>query len=170
MSKKARPSADSSYILDKQIGFWLRIAMQRHRAIFTNKMTHGVTAIQLATLAKLLEVGPCAQNHLGKLIYVDPATIKGVVDRLSKRGLLTNHVDQDDRRRRKVVLTEKGRKIANLITTIGSEITAETMVPLSKSEQKTILALLAKLADAARGAGTPPPLGEEVDETYPRGN
>ena len=39
-------------------------------------------------LAKLLEVGPCSQNHLGRLIYLDAATIKGVVDRLSARGFL----------------------------------------------------------------------------------
>lgn len=168
--KKARRSADSSYILDEQIGFWLRIAMQRHRAIFTSKMTHGVTPIQLAALAKLLEVGPCSQNHLGRLIFVDPATIKGVVDRLCKRGLLTNHMDPKDRRRRAVVLSDKGRRTAKLITKVGTTITAKTLVSLSKNEQRTIIALLKKLVDVDHSTGKPPSLGEAVDETYSRGS
>ncbi|MFX9877858.1 hypothetical protein ABTP36_19495, partial [Acinetobacter baumannii] len=70
--KTPRRTADVRYILDDQVGFWLRIALQRHRAIFTSKMTHDVTPIQFAAMAKLLEVGPCSQNHLGRLIYVDP--------------------------------------------------------------------------------------------------
>ncbi|MBX9824856.1 MAG: MarR family winged helix-turn-helix transcriptional regulator [Xanthobacteraceae bacterium] len=170
IAKRPRRSADDFYILDEQIGFWLRVAMQRHRAIFASKMTHGVTPIQLAALAKLLEVGPCSQNHLGRLIYVDPATIKGVVDRLCKRGLLTNHTDPKDRRRRAVVLSDKGRQTARAITRIGTEITAKTLVPLSKAEQRMIIALLMKLVDVDRATGKPPPLGEAVDETFSPGS
>ena len=40
-----------------------------------------------AVLAKLTETGPCAQNVLGRLTAMDVATIKGVIDRLTARGL-----------------------------------------------------------------------------------
>src|ERR1700754_4901329 len=77
------------YVLNDQIGFLLRVAMQRHTAIFMSRMIEGLTQTQFAALAKLFEVGPCSQNHLGRLIYLDAATIKGVVDRLSVRGFVT---------------------------------------------------------------------------------
>ncbi len=75
------------YVLDEQIGFLLRVAMQRHTSIFTSRMIEGLTQTQFAALAKLYEVGPCSQNHLGRLIFLDAATIKGVVDRLGAARL-----------------------------------------------------------------------------------
>jgi hypothetical protein len=87
LSEAPDPSAATGYVLDDQIGFQLRIAMQRHTSIFMSQMTGDLTQTQFAALAKLLEVGPCSQNHLGRLIYLDASTIKGVVDRLQLRGL-----------------------------------------------------------------------------------
>ena len=104
---KIAPSAadaagQASYALDEQIGFLLRIAMQRHTAIFTARMIEGLTQTQFAALAKLYEAGTCSQNQLGRLIYLDAATIKGVVDRLSAHGLVSALGDPIDRRRRAV--------------------------------------------------------------------
>ena len=82
-------------MLDDQVGFLMRVAMQRHTAIFTARMIEGLTQTQFAALAKLCEVGPCSQNHLGRLIYLDAATIKGVVDRLGARGFVTALADPD---------------------------------------------------------------------------
>src|SRR5579864_3605184 len=82
-------AAPPRYVLDEQVGFVMRVAMQRHTAIFSARMIEGLTQTQFAALAKLHEVGPCSQNHLGRLIYLDAATIKGVVDRLHLRNFLT---------------------------------------------------------------------------------
>src|ERR1022692_2799130 len=109
------PAADAAepgrYVLDDQVGFLLRVALQRHTSIFTTRMIEGMTQTQFAALAKLHEVGPCSQNHLGRLIYLDAATIKGVVDRLGARGFITALNDPNDRRRRAVALTERGRPV-----------------------------------------------------------
>lgn len=95
----ADPSEQGRYVLDEQAGFLMRIAMQRHTSIFTSRMIEGLTQTQFAALAKLYEVGPCSQNYLGRLIYLDAATIKGVVDRLHLRGFVTALNDPKDRRR-----------------------------------------------------------------------
>src|SRR5215813_10259059 len=97
--------SEDRYVLDNQVGFLMRVAMQRHTSIFTSRMIEGLTQTQFAALAKLFEVGPCSQNHLGRLIYLDAATIKGVVDRLLGRGFVTTGHDPQDRRRRAVMLT-----------------------------------------------------------------
>ena len=82
-------ASDGRYVLDDQAGFLMRVAMQHHTSIFTSRMIEGLTQTQFAALAKLYEVGPCSQNHLGRLIYLDAATIKGVVDRLHLRGFVS---------------------------------------------------------------------------------
>jgi len=136
---------DGRYVLDDQAGFLMRVAMQRHTSIFTSRMVEGLTQTQFAALAKLYEVGPCSQNYLGRLIYLDAATIKGVVDRLHLRGFVTALNDPKDRRRRAVTLTERGRTVTEAAMTVASEITAATLGPLTADEQRQITKLLRKL-------------------------
>jgi len=142
----ADPAEHGRYALDEQIGFLLRVAMQRHTSIFTARMIEGLTQTQFAALAKLFEVGPCSQNHLGRLIYLDAATIKGVVDRLSGRGLVTALNDPNDRRRRAVTLTARGRQVNEAAMLVAGEITAATLSPLTAEEQRLVARLLKKLA------------------------
>jgi MarR family transcriptional regulator, lower aerobic nicotinate degradation pathway regulator len=133
------------YVLDDQVGFLMRVAMQRHTAIFTARMLEGLTQTQFAALAKLHEVGPCSQNHLGRLIYLDAATIKGVVDRLSARGLVTALADTKDRRRRAVALSERGREVTEAAIAAAAGITAATLAPLTADEQRELTRLLNKV-------------------------
>ena len=137
--------AGKPYVLNDQIGFLLRVAMQRHTAIFMSRMIEGLTQTQFAALAKLFEVGPCSQNHLGRLIYLDAATIKGVVDRLLARGFVTTGHDPQDRRRRAVTLTPSGRRVTEAAIAVAAEITAQTLAPLSVEEQRAVVRLLNKL-------------------------
>jgi MarR family transcriptional regulator, lower aerobic nicotinate degradation pathway regulator len=141
----ADAAAQASYALGEQVGFLLRIAMQRHTAIFTARMIEGLTQTQFAALAKLHEARPCSQNQLGRLIYVDAATIKGVVDRLSAHGLVTALADSIDRRRRAVALTERGCAVTQAATRVATAITAATFEPLSEEEQQLVVKLLKKL-------------------------
>jgi len=145
--KTTRGSADGvpGYVLDEQIGFLLRVAMQRHTSIFMSRMIEGLTQTQFAALAKLLEKGPCSQNHLGRLIYLDAATIKGVVDRLQARGFVAACADPDDRRRRAIALTDKGRRVTQEAVGVAAEITAATLEPLTPEERQAICDLLKKL-------------------------
>jgi DNA-binding MarR family transcriptional regulator len=146
VAKATDAAGHGRYVLDDQVGFLLRVAMQRHTSIFTTRMIEGITQTQFAALAKLAEVGPCSQNHLGRLIYLDAATIKGVVDRLGARGLLTALNDPNDRRRRAVALTDRGRQVTQSAQLVAAEITSATLAPLSAEEQRLVIKLLRKLA------------------------
>jgi len=50
---RRKRAANSEYRLDDQVGFLLRVAMQRHTAIFMSRMIEGLTQTQFAALAKL---------------------------------------------------------------------------------------------------------------------
>ena len=145
VARAAEAAEPERYVLDEQVGFRMRVAMQRHTAIFMSQMVEGLTQTQFAALAKLYKVGPCSQNHLGRLIYLDAATIKGVVDRLSARGFVTALADPVDRRRRAVALTDSGRAVIEAAQKVAARITAETLAPLTPEEQREAVRLLKKL-------------------------
>ncbi|MBT4018702.1 MAG: winged helix-turn-helix transcriptional regulator [Alphaproteobacteria bacterium] len=133
------------YALDDQVGFILREVGQRHSTIFAGKMIERLTPTQFAAMAKLIEVGDCSQNQLGRHTAMDVATIKGVVDRLAKRGFVDSHADDKDARRRIVCLTDTGRDVALRAIQVAGDITRETLKPLSEAGQKQLLKLLREL-------------------------
>jgi MarR family transcriptional regulator, lower aerobic nicotinate degradation pathway regulator len=140
-----RPKNSTLYLLEEQVGFLLRVAMQRHSTIFTSEIMANLTAPQFSALVKLLHEGPLSQNHLGRLIYLDVATIKGVVERLRTRGLVTSKDDPRDARRHMIALTPAGRRLVEAAIPIAGQITEKTLAPLSDKEQATLLHLLKKL-------------------------
>ena len=99
------------YNLDKQVGFIMRLASQRHTGVFADLINDDLTPTQFAALVKLQEVGGCSQNKLGRQTAMDAATIKGVVGRLVKRGFVETRKDPDDVRRLLVELTTEGQKV-----------------------------------------------------------
>jgi DNA-binding MarR family transcriptional regulator len=139
------PPPEESYLLDEQVGFLLRQVSQRHAAIFSAHMGPDLTPTQWAAMAKLLETGPCSQNLLGRLTAMDAATIKGVIDRLSKRGLTETRSDPEDGRRVVVALTPEGRRAAEEAVAAARRVTEETIAPLGDEERKVLQALLRKL-------------------------
>ena len=145
LAERGEGGKHQRYVLEEQVGFLMRVATQRHTAIFMSCMVDGLTPPQFSALAKLLEIGPCSQNHLGRRIYLDAATIKGVIDRLKARRLVTTQSDRQDKRRRAVTLTEAGRRVAQAAVGLAGDITSKTLAPLTPEEQRTVVRLLKKL-------------------------
>jgi len=143
--KKGVKPAKSSYVLDEQVGFILRQVWQRHSAIFSRDIGTNITPTQWAALSKLAETGPCSQNQLGRLTAMDVATIKGVIDRLSARGLTETSQDPEDGRRLLVSLTRAGQQLAEEVAPNALAITRETLAPLEAKEREMLMALLNKL-------------------------
>jgi len=142
--RNAKPSRPA-YILDEQIGFILRQVWQRHATIFARDIGINLTSAQWAAVSKLAETGPCSQNQLGRLTAMDVATIKGVIDRLTARGLTETSPDPEDGRRLLVSLTRAGQQMAEKAAPNALAITRETLAPLDAKERETLVALLGKL-------------------------
>lgn len=133
-----------AYVLDDQIGYVLRRVTQRHLALFSEAVPE-VTTTQFAVLARLAQLGPQSQNALGRETAMDGATIKGVVDRLVRQGLVTTSPDAEDRRRLTVGLSDAGLALFASRVATALEVSTRTLDPLSPEEQGQLLALLARL-------------------------
>lgn len=143
-SRRSMAAPEPAYRLDDQFGFILRKAHQRHLAIFAAHMPD-LTPRQFAALAKLCEVGSMSQNELGRQTAMDAATIKGVIDRLKKQELVATSADTGDRRRLLVRPSRRGALTYRQVVVAAQQITAETLAPLGKQEQRSLLALLRRL-------------------------
>lgn len=133
-----------AYILDDQIGYLLRRVTQRHLAIFSDRIPE-VTTTQFAVLSRLVQLGPLSQNRLGRETSMDAATVKGVVDRLARLGLVVTAPDPDDRRRLTVSLTAAGERLFAARRATALAVSDETLAPLTAAERAQLQALLLRL-------------------------
>lgn len=135
------------YVLEEQIGHLLRRAYQRHLALFQNIFgDDGPTAMQFAALHTLYTRGPLSQNLLGRLIAMDPPTVKGVVARLEARGWVTRGPDPNDARLKRVFLTEAALEALPGMIERARAVTAATLAPLSREDQARAMAVLRRMA------------------------
>lgn len=148
MARRAaeKTSVPGGYRLEDQVGYHLRRAGQRHAAIFAAQMVDDLTPTQWAALVKLAELRSVSQNLLGRETAMDAATIKGVVDRLCRRGLLATAPDPDDGRRTQVSITPDGLLAVARGVSPAAAISAETLKALDSDEQRRLLDLLRRIA------------------------
>lgn len=104
-----------------------------------------LTPRQFSALVKLNDEGALSQNHLGRLVAMDAATTKGVVERLARKGLIATAPSATDRRRIDISLTEAGRALLTEVVPVAQRISARTTHNLTAREAERLLTLLDKL-------------------------
>lgn len=143
------PTADDAtgdpYVLDAQIGYLLRLANQRHALIFQEHSILDLTPTQFSAMIRLVDEGECSQNELGRRTAMDVATIKGVVDRLRTKGLVSLKPDPNDKRRTTISPAGSEADLRGRLHGMGRTITEQTLAPLTRSERATLLRLLSRL-------------------------
>ena len=85
-------------------------------------------------------------RELAERLYLDPSNLTALVDRLEDLGLVQRQADADDRRIKRLVITEKGVRLSE---EISDAVFAEGTVfdALDADEQRQLLGLLAKMVD-----------------------
>jgi MarR family transcriptional regulator, lower aerobic nicotinate degradation pathway regulator len=148
LRRKPETAADRAafYALEAQVGFLLRCAHQRASEDFNTVMGRfGVTPTQFAALAKLDDLGSVSQNQLGRLTRMDPATISGVVGRLTGRGYVRQATDIKDARLVMLTLTPSGQAAVTAMKAVAGDVSRRTLEPLGAGERTALLAALAKI-------------------------
>lgn len=143
--KASQRNEPKEYVLDDQIGRLMRRSYQRHTVIFLAEMNSlALTEPQFAALV-LIRGEEVSQNQLGRMAATDPATIQGVVDRLSARDLIVSRRDPSDLRRSLWRLTRKGKGLLRKAIPRAFKITRRTLEPLDETEAKIFISLMRKL-------------------------
>src|SRR5680860_1555818 len=98
--------------LDDHVGVALRRAYQRAVANLSARITpYDLSPLQFSVLVRLHDDGPWTQNSLGRSIFMEPANIRALVQRLAERGLVSREPDPEDRRAIRVRISPQGEAL-----------------------------------------------------------
>ncbi|MBM7043959.1 MULTISPECIES: MarR family winged helix-turn-helix transcriptional regulator [Rhizobium] len=143
--KHDRPDTDD-YDVTQQVGHLLRRVYQRHLSIFQeNASDPNLTSVQFVTLCALRDHGPSSQTELVKATAVDQGTIRGIIERLSARGLITTSGDEQDGRKIIMSLTPAAEQLLEEMIPAARLISELTMADLNPAERVALLYLLRRI-------------------------
>jgi DNA-binding MarR family transcriptional regulator len=110
---------------------------------------YNVTAAQAMVLTFLYDRDSVSSSELGKRVFLDSATLTGVIDRLEALEMLERRQNTEDRRAIAVSLTESGRDTAGGLRKIMEEANREFMKNFSRQEQAELRSFIERIRTLA---------------------
>ena len=109
----------------------------------------GVTFSQMKLLVMLHETNAdsVTMKEIEKYFDLSQPTVAGIVSRLEKKNLVTGFTDSDDRRIKRVRITEEGRLACEQSRCEMIDYENWFLKALSEEEQSELLKLLSKIYD-----------------------
>jgi DNA-binding MarR family transcriptional regulator len=118
----------------------------------------GLTGPQVWAIKVIAEQGTIRVSELAKRMYLHPATVGGILDRLEKRGLIARNRSLTDRRVVDVELTVEGRQLVANSPEVATNKIAGGLETLPFAELAMIHHGLERLAGILDAKGLPPQL------------
>ena len=126
----------------------LDTVMPRFRRIFNE---FGLTEQQWRVLRVLWEQDDIAFNVLAETTLIPAPSLVGVIDRLSKSGLVERRRSESDRRNVSVLPTEKGRALERRVRPRVEEAYAELRSAIDTQEWNQLIDSLNRLVSIGQG-------------------
>jgi DNA-binding MarR family transcriptional regulator len=138
-------------------GYQIRRLQQIAVGLFIDETAaFDLTPVQFAALAAVARHPGVDQRSLARRIGFDTSTTGGVVDRLERRGLMRRHPAPDDRRVRRLSVTDAGQTLLAAVLPAMQRAQRRILAPLSDVEQGQFMALLGRIVEANNAASRAP--------------
>ena len=135
---------------------WIGLFMHRSmQGTIHYAKENGLSMSMLGTLFHLNRRGHAGVSDLGQHLGVSSAAASQMLDRLVEEGLIERTEDPDDRRMKKISLTEKGCRIYQESLSARMRWLEELESQLSEGEKETIRSALQLMIDKARHRSLP---------------
>jgi len=108
-----------------------------------------LTAVQYAALVAIGSHPGIDATKLSEIIYFDRSTIGDVLYRIESKGWIVRESTTDDRRVKLLSLSAAGHEVLRQVESGIRRVQKRLLASLTPAEGKTLVRLLAKIADAA---------------------
>lgn len=120
-----------------------------HRVANAQFAKFGVTADQFVLLTALAREDAVTQQELVRRSSSDPNTVRAVLIRLEKQGLVAREPHATDGRALSVVLTERGRQLQEELWAVNQSFQGNFLALFAPEEMTALLAYLDRIAKSS---------------------
>lgn len=105
----------------------------------------GIQARQADFLYAVSSMEGITQNQLAKMMMVSPAAVAQVAKSLEEQGFIERRASENDARKMRIFLTEKGKYVAPLLTDTFERLISVQESTLTEHERQSLRTCLTKL-------------------------
>ncbi len=143
--------------LSRNFGFILNDVARLMRTTFDRRVKAlGLTRSQWWVLNHLFRNDGATQSELAEILEIEKATLGRLLDRMEQKGWIRREGHADDRRAKRVFLTDEVEPAIKTMRAAAAEVRRESMAGLSAARQTqfvdALLAIKANLSRADNGA------------------
>ena len=124
--------------------------MLMHRQTQSLLSGYGFTAVQYVLLALLNNKDGVTQQELTRRASSDPNTVRATLLLLERDGMVVRRSHKTDRRARRILLTDKGRRTYSKLSAALKPLQDALLSPFSADEAETLVANLNHIVEAMR--------------------
>lgn len=138
------------------LGHLLRVCQQLHVALWTESFDRNLTSPQFAVLHELSHENPLDQTTLRSRASLDRSTATDIIQRLVRKGWITQHRDPADSRRKLIELTEEGRAAHRAALGPARHVSDKMLNEIDHAERAELIRLLTKVVARSCDRDSPP--------------
>lgn len=127
----------------------------------------GLTGAQLWVVKMLEEGSPMKVTELARRMYLHPATMVGLLDRLEAKSLVQRSRSDKDRRVVHITITEQGRELVRNSPEVAKGLLVKGLEPLPEKKVRVISDGLEQIVNILGVQEEPPKLIHSADVNLP---
>lgn len=138
--KEKNPTGTVLYTIEQAIKEYRKVCQKN-----IEKIVSDITVDQCLVLIILNENSKISQIEIAKLLFKDNASVTRIIELMVKKDYLVREVNEIDKRKSKLVITEKGEKTIVLLTPVFKLNRKTALDGLSLDEIELLDKLLHKI-------------------------
>lgn len=115
----------------------------------------GLTGPQLWAIKTIAQEAPIMVSEIARRMYLHPATVVGILNRLERRGFVLRVRSKEDRRVVRVELTALGEDLVKAAPAVAQGLLVAGLEKLKTNNLKTLAASLDQLVEILGAQGIP---------------
>lgn len=138
--EKSNPTGTVLYTIEQTIKEYRKISQKN-----IGKIVNDITVDQCLLLIVLNKNSNYSQKEIAELIFKDNASITRIIELMVKKEYLTRKINELDRRKFNLVITEKGKKTIELLAPVINKNRQDALKGLSENEIELLDKILIKI-------------------------
>ena len=139
--------------LNREFAFSLNDVARMLRTYADHKASQfGITRAQWVVLVRLDRFEGLKQSELAEMLDLQPITLTRLLDRLCENGLIERRSDPNDRRAKRLYLTDAARPLLERLGDLGDELMAIALAGVDRESIERMVAQLAVVKENLRHA------------------
>ncbi|HWT62231.1 MAG TPA: MarR family transcriptional regulator [Ochrobactrum sp.] len=122
---------------------------RRLRTLFDARVKErGLTLARARTLLTLIEQEGLYQKELAEVLEIENATMVRLIDGLERQAFVERQAVEGDRRAKRIVMTEEGKRLADEVVQLARDVRADLLEGISDEDLSTALNVMRKMSDS----------------------